>query len=177
MTLIIGLVIIGALALLLILRIAIMRNSEGRAGADLSAQIQPVDLEAFRNLIDPVEAGYLRQRLTGSQFRRVQRQRLLAVAAYIKVAASNAAVLARLGQNALASSDPSTVDAARQLVENALLLRRNSAMILIRVYAEFIWPKSGSAATPIVPAYERLSGAAMLLGRLQNPALPIRISA
>lgn len=177
MTLIISLVITGALALLLILRIALMRITEGRAGGDLSAEIQPVDLEAFRNLIDPVEADYLRQRLTGSEFRRVQRQRVLAVAAYLKVAARNAGILARLGQNALVSTDPSTVDAARQLVENALLLRRNSAMILIRVYAEFVWPRSGSAATPIVPAYERLSGAAMLLGRLQNPALPIRISA
>jgi hypothetical protein len=177
MTLAIVLVTIGALALLLMLRIALLRHAQVGSGADLSEQIEPIDLEAFRNLVDPAEAEYLRRCLPRSQFRQVQRQRLLAVAAYIKAAARNAAVLTVIAQNALASADPFTAEAARRVVESALLLRRNSGLILIRIYLQFVWPQSGLAATPMVSAYEKLNGSAMLLGRLQNPALPIRISA
>lgn len=177
MTLAIVLVIMAALALLFILRIALVGNPLVRPGSDLAERIEPLDLEAFRNLVDPAEDDHLRRCLPLSGFRRVQRQRLLAVAAYIRAAASNAAVLTVIGQNALASADPFTAEAARQVVDSALLLRRNSALILIRIYLEFVWPKSGLAATPMVSAYEKLSASAMLLGRLQNPALPIRISA
>jgi hypothetical protein len=173
MTLTVILVVLGALALLLIIGLPVFGNSQADPGSD---QIEPIDLEAFRNLVDPGEAEYLRRCLPVSEFRRVQRERLLAVAAYVRVATRNATVLIGIGQNALTASDPSTAAAARQLIESALLLRRNSALILIRIYLEFVWPKSGLAATPIVSAYEKLSGTAMLLGRLQNPASPIRIS-
>jgi len=62
-------------------------------------------------------------------------------------------------------------------VNSALLLRRNAAFALLRIYIALAWPNSGLAAVPILHGYERLNGAAMLLGRLQNPAAPVRISA
>lgn len=177
MTLITVLVTIAVLALFFILRIALVGNPLVRTGPDVSEQIQPIDLEAFRNLVDPTEDDYLRRCMPLSEFRRVQRDRLLAVAAYVKIAARNAALLAGIGQDALAAADPSTVEAARQLVERALSLRRNSALALIRIYLQFVWPRSGFAAAPILSAYEKLNGTASLLGRLQNPARPIRIAA
>lgn len=177
MTLVIILVIVAVLALLLILRIAVFGNPQVHPGSDPAEQIEPIDLEAFRNLVDPDEAKYLRQCLPMSEFRRVQRERLLAAAAYVKIAARNAAVLAGIGQNVLATGDPSTLGAAQQLIESALVLRRNSALAMIRIYLEFVWPKSGLAAASVLRAYEKLDGRAMLLGRLRNPALPIRISA
>jgi hypothetical protein len=39
------------------------------------------------------------------------------------------------------------------------------------------WPYSEFAAVRVVERYEHVSGAAMLLGRLQNPAVPVRLSA
>jgi hypothetical protein len=99
------------------------------------------------------------------------------MAAYVKVASRNAAVLARIGQTALASNDARTAEAALQLVDHALLLRRNAAFATVRIYAALAWPHSGLAAAPVLHGYERLSGDAMLLGRLQNPAAPVRISA
>jgi hypothetical protein len=39
------------------------------------------------------------------------------------------------------------------------------------------WPDSEFAAVRVVDRYERLSGSAMLLGRLQNPATAVRLSA
>jgi hypothetical protein len=97
------------------------------------------------------------------------------MAAYVQVAGRNAAILTRMGQSALAASDPHTAQAARELVENALLLRRNALLALFRIYVALAWPHSGVAASPILHGYEQLNGSAMLLGRLQNPAASVRI--
>jgi hypothetical protein len=177
MTLAIILVLVAVLALVFILGFTVSRSLQVSEGASLAGKIQPIDVAAFRNLINPAEDDYLRRRLPASEFRVVRRQRLRAMAVYVQTAGRNAAVLVRMGQSALAAADPQTSEAARQLVDNALLLRRNAAFALVRIYIALAWPNSGLAATPILHGYERLNGSAMLLGRLQNPAAPVRISA
>jgi len=176
MTLAIVLVIAAAASLVVIIGVAVSRSLQISAEASLASQIQPLDVEAFRNLADPAEDAYLRHRLPVSEFRMVRRARLRALAAYVQTAGKNAAVLVRMGQNAVRSSDAATADAARQLVNQALLLRRNAALVLLRIYVAMAWPNSRLAAAPILDHYNQLSGAAMLLGRLQNPATPVRIS-
>ena len=177
MTLAIILVIAAALALAFILGVTVARSLQLSEGNSLAAKIQPIDVAAFRNLVDPAEDDYLRRRLPASEFRVVRRERLRATAAYVQTAGRNAAVLVRMGQGALPAADPQTSEAARQLVDNALLLRRNAAFALVRIHVGLAWPNSGLAATPVLHGYERLNGSAMLLGRLQNPAAPVRISA
>jgi hypothetical protein len=177
MTLAIVLVIAAALSLVFTLGITLSRSLQVSQEAGLAGQIQPIDVEAFRNLIDPAEDEYLRRRLPASEFRSVRRQRLLAMAAYVQVAGRNAAVLILMGQRGLNAGDVQTANAARQLVDNALLLRRNAALALLRIYIALAWPTSGLAAAPVLRSYERLNGSAMLLGRLQNPAVPVRIAA
>ena len=176
MTIAILLVIAAAIALVFILGITVSRSLQISSGSGLAGQIQPVDIEAFRNLVDPAEDEYLRRRLTAADFRVVRRERLRAAAAYVQVAGRNAAVLVRMGQAAM-TGDAQTTEAARRLVDSALLLRRNAAFALLRIYIALVWPNSGFAAVPILRGYERLNGAAMLLGRLQNPAAPVHISA
>jgi hypothetical protein len=176
MTLAIILVVAAALALIFILGIAVSRSLQV-SSTSLVGSIQPLDMEAFRNLIDPREDEYLHRRLPPADFRRVQRERLRAMATYIQVAGRNATILVRIGQSALAASDPQTADAARQLIDQALLLRRNATFALLKIYVAMAWPNSGFTANPILHGYEQLSGFAMLLGRLQNPAAPVRISA
>jgi hypothetical protein len=176
MTLAVVLIVAAVLALIFILGLTFTRSRQLARGGGAGG-VQPIDIEAFRNLVDPAEDDYLRRRLPASDFRRVRRERLFAMAAYVRVAGRNAAVLVRVGQSALAATDPHTAEAARQLVDNALLLRRNATFALLRIYGALAWPTSGLAATPVLRGYERLSGSAMLLGRLQNPAMPVRISA
>jgi hypothetical protein len=175
MTLAVILVVVAALSLVLILRVAVSRRLQIPRG--LTQPIQPLDLQAFRNLVDPAEDDYLRRRLPASEFRKVRRERLRATAAYVRTAGRNAAILTRIGQTALTAGDPHTADAARQLVDDALLLRRNATSALFKIYIVRLWPNSGWFAAPIVRGYEQLNGSAMLLGRLQNPASPVRISA
>lgn len=177
MILAIFLVIAAALALISILRVTLSRSLRVSAERNLGQQIQPIDVEAFRNVINVAEDHYLRRRLPPSEFRMVRRERLRAMAAYVQAAGRNAAVLVRIGQNALNANDAHTIEAARQLVDRALLVRRNAAFALVRIYVALAWPNSELAALPILDGYEQLSGSAMLLGRLQNPATPVRISA
>jgi hypothetical protein len=177
MTLAIILVIAAALALVFILGVAASRSRQISSSASLAGQIQPIDVEAFRVLVDPAEDDYLRRRLSAAEFRVVRRERLRAMAAYIRIAGRNAAVLVRMGQGALTVGDADTAEAARRLVDNALLLRRNAAFALLRIYIALAWPNSGLAAVAVLHGYEQLNGSAMLLGRLQNPAAPVRISA
>jgi hypothetical protein len=176
MTLAIVLVIAAALALMLILGVTFSRSLQV-SDASLAGRIQPLDVEAFRNLTDPAEDEYLRRRLSPAEFRAVRRERLRAMAAYVQVAGRNATVLVRIGQSAVAAGDPHTAEAARQLVDHALLLRRNASFALLKIYVARAWPNSGLAAGPILHGYEQLNGSAMLLGRLQNPAAPVRIFA
>ena len=177
MTIAIILVIAAVLALVFILGVTLSRSLQISGNASLAKQIRPIDVQAFRNLVDPAEDEYLRRRLSGREFRVVRRKRLRAMAAYVQIAGSNAAILVRMGQAALSAADAPTAEAARRLIDNALLLRRNAAFALLRIYIALAWPNSGLAAAPVLHGYEQLNGSAMLLGRLQNPAVPVRISA
>lgn len=177
MNLAIILVIAAALALVTILSVAVRRSLQVRDSSNLIAAIRPIDVEAFRNLINPAEDDYLRRRLPRAQFRLVRRERLRAMAAYVRVAGSNASVLVRVGEAALASGDTQLAAAALLLVNDALLLRRNTMVALLRIYLALAWPNSEFAAVRVVDRYERLSGTAMLLVRLQNPRAAVRLSA
>src|SRR5271168_4481352 len=112
MNLAIVLVIAAALALATILSVTVSRSLQtSREKAGSAGATRPIDIEAFRNLTSPAEDEYLRRRLPPAQFRLVRRRRLLAMAAYVHVAASNAAVLVRVGEAALAGGDPRLADA------------------------------------------------------------------
>jgi hypothetical protein len=174
MTLAIILVTAAAVALIVILKFSVSRSMQISRGSSLT--VQPLDVEAFRNLINAAERDYLRRYLPAAEFRVVQRERLRATAAYVQVAAQNAAVLIHIGQAALPCAEPQTVEAARQLVDNALLLRRNATYALLRIYVALAWPDATATGVAILDGYQQLSSSAMLLGRLQNPAAPVRIS-
>jgi hypothetical protein len=177
MTLAIILVIAAVLALLLVLYITLSRGLQISTDRSLAVHLQPIDVAAFRNLVDSAEDAYLRRRLPSGEFRRVQRQRLLATKVYVKTANRNAAILIRMGEKAQASSNVHTAEAARQLVENAMLLRQNATIAMLKIYVALAWPSGGLGSNPVVQRYERLNVSAMLLGRLQNPTAPVRIAA
>jgi hypothetical protein len=166
------LVIAAVISLILIFVVARSRLQFADA-----TQIQAIDVDAFRNLADPRESEYLRTRLSAAEFRYIQRMRLRAAAAYVRAVGRNAVLLIGIGQLALNSGNSETVAAARKLVDEALLLRRNAGVALLRIHIRLLWPDAGFAATPILESYQRLSGSAMLLSRLQNPTAILRISA
>jgi len=98
--------IVGAVATLASVGFAVSQALRPASKAALEAQLEPIDVAAFRNLIDPAEDEYLRQHLSAAQFRVTQRARLRARAAYVRVARRNAIVLNRMAQTALATRAP-----------------------------------------------------------------------
>jgi hypothetical protein len=177
MTLAIFIVIAAVLALVCILGFSVSRSLQVSSKHDLAARIQPLDVEAFRNLLNVADDEFLRRNLAGADFRLVQRARLRAMAAYVQEAGRNAGLLIRIGQAAMAASDPHTADAAQELVNEALLVRRNAAIALLRIYIAFTWPNSGTVGSRVFDRYQQLNRSAMLLGRLQNPAVAVRVAA
>ena len=91
------LIVVALAILLLLLYVEGGRNSSVNGVEDLAGRTRPVDLEAFRNLVDAREEDFLRASLSRDEFRAVQRERTRAAVEYIRNSAHNAACLLRLG--------------------------------------------------------------------------------
>ncbi len=166
----------AVVAFISVLRLGWARQSQRAHTADLAHDLTPLDVVAFRNLADPSEDDYLRQHLSRGEYRKVHRVRLQAMATYIRLASRNAAVLAQIGQSALAQDDPLRTEAARRMVNDAFQLRRNATLALARIYVAMVWPGSGSAVARFQEQYVKVGASAMLFGRLQDPVRASRFS-
>jgi hypothetical protein len=164
------LVLLALLTLLFLVRVARVRAAHNSiVGVEaLARQMRTVDIEAFRNLLDPGEEQYLRAHLPAREFRRVRRQRLRAAAEYVHCASRNAAVLIRLGEAARHSPEASVVEAGTRLVESATQLRLFAFQATSKLYLGMVFPALHVSAGSIPASYERITGIGMTLGRLQH---------
>jgi hypothetical protein len=131
--------------------------------------IHAVDVEAFRNLVDPDEEDFLRTNLAPAEFRRIQRERLRAAVEYVSCAAQNAAVLLRLADAGRRSSDAATAEAAQKLVDNAIRLRLYALHAIPRLYIGMVLPGARISPVRIAERYEQMTRQVVLLGCLQYP--------
>jgi len=138
--------------------------------SNLASRLPSVDLEAFRNLIDPDEEKFLRANLQPGEFRVIQRQRLRAAVDYVTGVSQNAAALLQLGLAARRSPDIRIAEAGRQLVDDAVRLRLTSVLAIGKLYARIVFPGAVIEPSGIVDHYRSMSYQVALLGRLQNPA-------
>jgi hypothetical protein len=148
-------------------------RSKRRAGldeAEINAKMSAVDLEAFRNLVDPEEEQYLRENLPAADFRAVQRERLVAALDYVGGLSQNASLLLQLGQVAKSSPDPRVAEAGQHIVDNAVRLRFYAVMVKGRLYAKIAFPTAKLEPAGVLSHYQEVSNWAALLGRLQHPA-------
>ena len=170
------LVLISVMALLLMYAARGKTSPIGELD-DLVGRTRPVDIDAFRNLIDPAEEDFLRDNLPGREFRAIQRERLRAALEYVSSAAHNAAILVRLGEAARASSDPKIAEAGRQLLDTALRLRLYALLATIRLYVGIALPGAHLSAGRLVDNYQHLSSLAGQLVFMQHPARVSRLPA
>ncbi len=171
------LVLFGILAIALLFAAVRGQASEVADLEELPGRTQPVDLEAFRNLVDPQEEAFLKQRLPAREFRKVQRQRTRAALEYIRRASRNAAILIRAGEAARRSSDAELAGAAQRLVESALRLRISALLTEIKLYGTLLLPGSSLSLAPLLERYAGLTEVAGRLSRLRNPGTAGRITA
>jgi len=169
MTITIILVVVALLALSCLLWLAKAQASASKALENPAEHIRAVDVEAFRNLVNPDEEEFLRTNLPPAEFRRIQRERLRAAVEYVSCAAQNAAILLRLADAGRRSSDPATAEAAQKLVDNALRLRLYALHAIPRLYLGMILPGSRISSVRIAERYEQMTRLVVLLGCLQYP--------
>ena len=143
---------------------------------DLAGRTRPVDLEAFRNLVDPAEEDYLRSNLSPRQFREVQRERMRAALEYVRNAAHNAAFLLRMGEAATQNADPRIAQAGSQLIDSALRLRAYA--LLSPPSSMFAWYflEARLSYGRLADNYQHLSALAGQLTLMQHPTQAARLS-
>jgi hypothetical protein len=136
----------------------------------LTESIRPVDIEAFRNLIDPREEQFLRGNLSPAEFRAIHRQRLRAAIEYLQCAAHNASVLLYLGEAARQSAEPAIAEAGNKLVDNALRLRLYAFRAIGMFYLAMVFSNTPISPMGVAERYERMTRLVILLGCLQYPS-------
>ena len=130
------------------------------------SQLLPIDVDAFRNLIDVNEELYLRERLPPNEFRRIHRERMLAAVEYVRGAYGNAGVLVRIAQTARDSADAEIAEAAGKLFNNAVQLRWYALQVIPRFYVKAFVPGIGHAPDNLFDRYELLTRQALVIRRL-----------
>jgi len=143
----------------------------------LEEYTRPVDLAAFRNLIDPAEEDYLREHLPADKYRAIQRERLRAALEYVERTAYNGAILLRVGEAARRDPNPEVAAAARELVNNALRLRLNARLATVVLYGRIVLPGARISVGRVTDTYENLTQGLVRLTRLQDPAYATRVAA
>jgi hypothetical protein len=124
-----------------------------------------LDIDAFRNLIDPAEDAFLRDNLSPKKFREIRRQRAWAAFNYAWEVGASATALAKVGHAAQRSSDPQTAASGVQLSENALRLRMQTMRACLRFLTEVLLPDlQPRSLPPVVDHYERAARTLVLLG-------------
>jgi hypothetical protein len=169
--------IAAALAiLLLLLYIEGGQNSSVTRLEDLAGRTRPVDLEAFRNLVDAGEEDFLRANLRPREFRAVQRGRARAALEYIRNTAHNAAFLLHLGEAATRSEDLRIAEAGRRLIDSALRLRAYALLSGVKLYISMVFPQARLSYGRLADSYQHLNALAGQLALMQHPTQAARLS-
>jgi hypothetical protein len=117
------LVVIAILLLALFGYLAIRRRRNLGDFDQALTTFRALDIEAFRNLVDPGEEAFLRSRLPAREFRRIKRERTLAALSYVKTLSQVSLQFARLGDAARRSTDPAVAESGKQIANSATYLR------------------------------------------------------
>jgi hypothetical protein len=169
------LVALACCALGIVLHLAI-RNRSHSLGLEKAAEdFRALDVEAFRNLVDPEEEAFLRINLPPRSFREVKRRRAWVATVYAWEAGKAATGLARIGQAAQRSSDPKIAASGVQLAEVAFRLRFQTIGACLRLLIEILLPDLRNRSFPVfVDHYEV---AAQTLSRLRGFSSGARVAA
>ena len=163
MSLAVFFVILSVLALVTLVLLARGHWSVQASNVRHPTELQPIDVNAFRNLIDESEEAYLRDTLPPGEFRRLQRERMLAAVDYVRGAYRNAGVLVQIAQTARESADPAIASAAENLFENAVRLRLYAVRVIPRLYVNALLPGRSFAPQRLVERYDSLTRQAVVL--------------
>jgi len=136
--------------------------------AELISSIRPVDVAAFRNLIDSAEEYYLRSNLPKDEFRTLQRLRLRAAQEYVDQTKHNCGILLRLGESACHNRNSQVSAAALDVVAGALRLWMNVLIAAGALDAGLVLLEAHVAIRRVIDVYENLTNRVVRLKQLQH---------
>ncbi len=165
MTLVVLVIAICLLSILVVYRFVrgpAVRFEEAR---EIEKLIQPVDLAAFRTLIDPEEERFLRSRLPESEVRSLCRERAQVALGYVHVMAGNAALILCLADRASDSADPETAATGRELAVTALRFRVRALQAEFYLVVSILALELPASIQNLVADYEHIhQGASLFWG-------------
>jgi hypothetical protein len=135
------------IALALLMSFAYLGTRRRKDSGDFDstiAAIQALDIEAFRNLVDPEEEAFLRASLPPAQFRKIKRERARAALAYVRELSTVSLQFARLGDAARRSPDPALAASGKQIANSAISLRLRVLDASLRLTVSAALPGLGS---------------------------------
>jgi hypothetical protein len=157
-------------AVLLVLLLAVRARRKQWIDPQMAAEaIVPVDLDAFRNLIDKRQDQFLKQHLSGRDFRRVQRARYFAVTEYLWHVAGNAGVILRVGEAARATREAAVEQQGAELASAAVTVRLYCMLALAQAYAGYLFPGVAVSVGAVADSYDHLTSKLWVIGRSWKP--------
>ena len=166
-------VIVIALALCaVVLFYMAVRSRRKQAGQSL----RPVNLKAFRALMDRDDELFLRGKLPRSKFFRLKRHRIRVTLRYVARIASNTSAVLRMGEATRLSSTPEVADAATQVMELATQIRLQCLLAMAKLVAEYAIPSLQLTPGVLAPKYQSLRDSLSRLGALTQNRAPLAIA-
>lgn len=107
---------------------------------DFQAQWQPIDVEAFANLLDPSEERFLQEKLSSSEFRKIRRRRLLVIWEYVGRISANTRLMVQAGQIIQHHNSGMEAIRARHHVQDAMRLRHLVFAAQLSLVVKFALP-------------------------------------
>jgi hypothetical protein len=104
--------------------------------------IRALDVEAFRNLVDPEEEEFLRASLPAEEFKRVKRERSRTALVYMKELSKVSLQFARFGDAAQRSPDPLIAAWGKQIANSAIYLRLRALDASAQLLLTAAFPKT-----------------------------------
>ncbi|HEY6350557.1 MAG TPA: hypothetical protein VI636_14215 [Candidatus Angelobacter sp.] len=160
----ISIIIVVLLSVLTITLLVVGYRSRRKQTAE-----KPIDLTAFRTLIDRDHDAFLREKLSRVEFFHQKRRKIRVTWKYVRRMADNAAVFMRLASEQRTSSDQTVAETAQQIGEQAAQLRLNCLVAFAKLTVEFAIPSVQLTPAMLAPKYETLKQNLSRLGSLHQP--------
>jgi hypothetical protein len=125
---------------------AARRALVGFEPGSLQSAIQSLDVQAFRNLVDPDEDAFLRTRLPRAQYRSIKRERTRAALSYTRELSRASLQFAKYGDAIRRSPDPAAAAVGRQIAASAISLRLAALEGTVRLTVSTVFPSLDSRA-------------------------------
>ena len=129
--------------------------------------IRPVDLQAFRVLMDRNDETFMRKKLPRSTFAQLKRLRIRVTLRYVARIAANASAVLQMGETARLSPTPEVADTAAQVMELATQIRLQCLLAMAKLSLEYAVPSLQLTPAMLAPKYQSLKDSVSRLGDLQ----------